>query len=171
MSQRKKCLDTFQLIYPAVKKKWTARSGACCVQHASAVRKRSELFLFSSQNILFLQSVTWRTKVHRMQSQSSVLKRLYEREKRLAGKVKWKSRLSHYLLTIHYWIRYTRFWIPIAKSFLRRATVSIRIVSTNKHANIRPRSDLRRLYVCALIRVLEINPTPKGRVGPAGVFV
>jgi len=106
-----------------------------------------------------------------MQSQSSVLKRLYEREKRLTGKVKWKSRLSHYLLTIHYWIRYTRFRIPIAESFLRRATVSIRIVSTNKHANTRPRSDLRWLYVCALIRVLEINPTPKGRVGPAGMFV
>lgn len=106
-----------------------------------------------------------------MQSQSSVLKRLYERAIRLTGKVKWKSRLSHYLLTIHYWIRYTRFRIPIAKSFLRRATVSIRIVSTNKHANTRSRSDLRWLYVCALIRVLEINPTPKGRVGPAGVFV
>jgi len=113
-----------------------------------------------------------RTKVHQTQSRSGVLKRLFEREKQLThGKAKWKSRLSHYLLTIHYWIRYTRFRIPIAEKFPAPRTVSVRIVSTNKHANIRQRTDLRRLFVCALIRILEINPTPKGRVGPAGVFV
>jgi len=33
------------------------------------------------------------------------------------GRAEWKSRLSHYLLTIHYWIRYTRLRIPIAESF------------------------------------------------------
>lgn len=48
-------------------------------------------------------------------------------------------------MTIHYWIRYTRFRIPIAESFRAprprprpRAlayAVSLRIVSTNKHAN------------------------------------
>lgn len=70
-------------------------------------QEKRNIFILVAE--LFPQSITWRTKVHRMQSQSSVLKRLYEREKRLAGRVKWKSRLSHYLLTIHYWIRYTRF--------------------------------------------------------------
>lgn len=112
-----------------------------------------------------------RTKVHQTQSRSGCFKKIIRTGETTHGKAKWKSRLSHYLLTIHYWIRYTRFRIPIAEKFSAPRAMSVRIVSTNKHANIRQRTDLHRLFVCALIRVLEINPTPKGRVGPAGVFV
>lgn len=101
-----------------------------------------------------------------MQSQSSVLKRLYEREKQLAGKVKWKSRLLHYLLTIHYWIRYTRFRIPIAESFLRRATVSIRIVSTNKHANIRPAQRPALVIRMCTYTNPRNKPDAEGKSGP-----
>lgn len=51
-----------------------------------------------------------------------VLKKLYgNKGKQLARKSEMEKSLSpHYLLTIHYWTRYTRFRIPIAKSFPRR---------------------------------------------------
>jgi hypothetical protein len=53
---------------------------------------------------------------------------------------------------------------------------SARIVSTNKPANTHGRAatctcPLVGVFVRALIRALEINPTPEGRAGPAGVFV
>lgn len=54
-----------------------------------------------------------------------VLKKLYGKQRETtSGKSEMEKSLSpHYLLTIHYWTRYTRFRIPIAKSFPRRICI------------------------------------------------
>lgn len=71
-------------------------------------------------------------------------KKLYgNKGNKLAGKVKWKSRFPYYLLTIHYWTRYTRFRIPIAKKFSTPYTLPAPILSqTNRQPAVRPRYDL-----------------------------
>lgn len=110
-----------------------------------------------------------------------VLKKLYGKQRETtSGKSEMEKSLSpHYLLTIHYWTRYTRFRIPIAKSFPRRCIhpsspllplpfyrLPYPILSqTNKRpvhghdTDLHSRSPIR---IRALIRILEINRSPKG---------
>ena len=92
-----------------------------------------------------------------------------------------KSLSPHYLLTIHYWTRYTRFRIPIAKSFPRRICIPLLLSlspspltvyrlpystankqtarTTATDTDLHSRSPIR---IRALIRILEINRSPKG---------
>lgn len=86
-----------------------------------------------------------------------------------------KSLSPHYLLTIHYWTRYTRFRIPIAKSFPRpgiytspstpyRLPYPI-LSQTNKRpvhghdTDLHSRSSIR---IRALIRILRNKPVAEG---------
>jgi len=159
----------------AVKKKVSRRGERVA---RGVARKWSEVFLFSPRKRLRGSGVTGGLKSIKRNPDVGRFKKIIRTgETTRCGRAEWKSRLSHYLLTIHYWIRYSRLRIPIAESSPRRSrAVRARIVSTNKPANTHGRAATctrppGRLFVRALARVLEINPTPEGRASPASVFV
>lgn len=106
-----------------------------------------------------------------------VLKKLYGKQRETtSGKSEMEKSLSpHYLLTIHYWTRYTRFRIPIAKSFPRPGiytspspptvypTLFYRKQTNGPYTATIPTFTRARQFVYAhLYESSEINRSPKG---------